>query len=425
MGDKGKSMKTHTLKISSAKLAAAAILGAAILLFMGCYYVPGLSGSKARAGLVLPRSLVANPISLALIVGGPGMEPIFASYTTIPPSISIEVPSGLARTFTVLLNGPSATLQGVATVDLQPGETEDITVSPTVAGTQIVVPDFQNARIVQISDMTGAAWIQKHAGDFSAAGDAILAPYAVDFDNQGRIYVANNCFSTNALGGIFRFDDINHTSSFEVVDSTNLTITMLAVDRAHGLVYYGNGSSTIYVKDVGNIAAGPTPIDLSLDLIIAPIKSMAVDDQGILYIAVPTVDFAGYVVKYDPSAPPGSRAIARSTNSTYAFSINPPSTPWGVMVKGSYVYVCDSGAGKIVRFDKNLQFVDSFPGPSTDLFYGPEAFVATLNRKITVIDEKSGWNDRLASFDDMTGAGWTTFGFNGNGINTFDFYSQC
>jgi hypothetical protein len=72
-------MSLRTKKGFSAKLAAAFLLGAASLACMSCYYLPGLSGGKARAGLVLPRAIAVNTTSIALIVGGPGMDPIFAS----------------------------------------------------------------------------------------------------------------------------------------------------------------------------------------------------------------------------------------------------------------------------------------------------------------------------------------------------------
>jgi hypothetical protein len=414
-----KSMKAHTLKTSPAKLAAAVILGAASLAFISCYYVPGLSGGKARAGLVLPRAIAANTTSIALVVGGPGMDTMYTSYTTIPPSISIDVPSGLARTFTLLLNSPSATLQGVATVDLQPGESREIMVTPTVGATQIVIPDFQNSRIVQISDMNGTGWTAKTVVDFG--GITIFAPYAVDFDNQGRIYIANNTPSSTDPG-VIRIDDIKHTSTFAVVDTTYATgIKALAVDRTNGLIYYTTGSTTLYKKNINNIAAGATTTTLS-----AGVVSIAVDDQGMLYTAIPgvfsTAFIPGYVVKYNPAT---AGVVATST---YSFD-----SPWGIMVKGPYVYVSDNNVGgtgkaQIVRLDKNLQFVDSFPGPSTDLSYGPETFVATLNRKFTVIDEKSNFFDRLVSFDDMSGAGWTTFGSYGSatsGPGHFDFYSVC
>ena len=56
-GIREKSMRAHTSKASSAKLAAVVMLGAASLLFTGCFYVPGVSGGgSARAGIGLPRS---------------------------------------------------------------------------------------------------------------------------------------------------------------------------------------------------------------------------------------------------------------------------------------------------------------------------------------------------------------------------------
>ena len=77
-------------------------------------------------------------------------------------------------------------------------------------------------------------------------------------------------------------------------------------------------------------------------------------------------------------------------------------------------------------FNENLHFIDSFGGPHSYPLYGPETFVAAINRKFTLIDEKSG-TDRLVSFDDMTGTNWATYGSHG-GSGTpgfFDFYSAC
>ena len=201
------------------------------------------------------------------------------------------------------------------------------------------------------------------------------------------------------------------------MDAT-LGITSLAIDRSRGYAYYGTGAVSLFLKDINSLTS-LQPINLSSDNSnIIGTTSIAADDKGILYIIVYLLPlYTHQVIKYDPALPSGSRILATSA---YNFT-----SPWGVMVKGPNVYVSDSSAGKIIRFDKNLQFVDSFAGPSGDQFYGPEAFVATLNRKITVIDEKSNFNDRLVSFDDMSGAGWTKFGTYGTGTNTFDFYSVC
>jgi hypothetical protein len=386
--------------------------------------MPGVSG-KARAGLVLPRYIAANTTSLALIVEGPGMDTLFASYPAGSQSISIDVPAGHARTFTLLLNSPSATLQGAATVDLLAGETKDVTLTPTVAGTQIVIPDYINSRIVQISDMSGTGWTAKASADFG--GTSTFKPYDIDFDSQGRIYIANYTITTpGALGAVIRIDDISHTaapgtSGVINVDATSMNVNSIAVDRVNSYVYYLN-MSTLLRKNVNDDSTvPPTTSDLASETAIGTIvpRDIAVDEQGMLYIAIPSQTGPGFVVKYNPNLPLRSRVIANSSPG-YTFS-----SPWSVMVQGPYVYVSDSGAGNIVRLDKStLAFVDSFAGQAGDTFGRPEAFLATLNRKITVVDEDPGV-DRIASFDDMTGAGWTTYGSQGAGQNQFAFYNAC
>ena len=89
-------------------------------------------------------------------------------------------------------------MEGDATVDLAPDETKEIVLTPTLFASQIIVPDLANNRIVQISDMHGTGW---------TAVSGIYA-YDVDFDDQGRVYVANN----SSPNGIIRMNDITDTS---------------------------------------------------------------------------------------------------------------------------------------------------------------------------------------------------------------------
>lgn len=49
--------------------------------------------------------------------------------------------------------------------------------------------------------------------------------------------------------------------------------------------------------------------------------------------------------------------------------------------------------------------------PPTGIFVGPTGQIFVTDR----------WNDRIVRIDDMTGAGWTTFGTHGSGINQFHF----
>ncbi len=247
------------------RLSCAAIVAAALVAFItGCYYMPGSGGGIARVAVgvkAVPPSLV----SAALIVTAPGMTTISASSTGAGGSLTVSVPAGSARTFTLLLNSASATLQGVATVDLQPGENTTITLSPTLSATQIVIPDFYNGQIVQISDMTGAGLTKISAGNLP--GISTFSPYAVDFDNQGRIYIANN--TVNTTEGLIRIDDINHPSSLTVVDGPySAGINSLAIDRTNGLIYYTGTAATsdcpsLMSKNISNIAALPTQLSRS------------------------------------------------------------------------------------------------------------------------------------------------------------------
>ena len=407
-------MKAHIWITSSVKLAAVVLLGAASLSFTSCFYVPGVSGGNAWAGLVLPRSLVANPISLALIVGGPGMESIYASYTTIPPSISIEVPSGLARTFTVLLNSPSATLQGVATVDLQPGETKDINLILTAAGTQIVVPDNYTSRLVQIADMSGTGWYDPPP--------TIDSPYDVDFDDQGRIYVAY----ANYLGGpgILRMNDITDTSPTTLTGVSGSSMRSIAMDRLRGLLYYTDGGilwridPTVGTEEIVQLNTIPVPPEGSVYM--SYVTGIAVDSDGFVYVANSSSSYpAATILKINPN-PASSPTLVASSSHTF-------SNPWDVLVNGDYIYVSDPAAStpQIVRLDKDLKFVDSITGHGADSFLGPERFVAILNKPITVIDEpSSGGVNRLISFNDMTGAGWATYGTgSGSGTGQFMFFN--
>ena len=399
------------------KLSLTAVAAALAILVTGCYYMPGANGGTAKVAVGV-KGVPVNLVSAALVVTAPGMAPITATAALTSNSITVSVPAGPARTFTLLLNGPSATLQGVATVDLQAGESTTINVTPTLGATQIVVPDLLNNRVVQISDMNGTGWtaIAGAAGLPSGVNPtgASITPYALDFDSLGRIYIA----SQSAIG-LFRIDDISHVSTSAVSVDTLTGVTSVAVDRTNGLIYYGTGSTAINQKAVNNIAGGAASLSLTAENSnIFASAGLASDDQGILYLAVDTLlTYTWEIIKYNPMLPSGSRIVATSAN-------NILSSPWGIMVKGPYVYVSDSGAGKIDRFDKNLQYIDSFSGPANSPFTRPETFLATLNQQITVMDEGSGV-DRITSFGDITGAGWTTFGSTGAGTNQFELYSIC
>jgi hypothetical protein len=153
---------------------------------------------------------------------------------------------------------------------------------------------------------------------------------------------------------------------------------------------------------------------------IYSITGIAVDSDGFVYVANSSSSYpASTILKINPN-PVSSPTLVAS--SSFVFS-----NPWDVLVNGDYIYVSDPAAStpQIVRLSKNLDSAVSFSGPASDSFLGPERFVAILNKPITVIDEPtSSGTNRLVSFDDMTGAGWTTYGtLSGSGTGQFMFFN--
>jgi len=211
-----------------------------ILGLAGCYYTPSSAIGSARASLVLAKQLPANVASIVLVVSGPGMKTVAGEYAVGTSSVTLEVPAGVGRTFTLLANTPSVTLKGEATVDLQPGETREVVLNPTLFDSQIIIPDYRNYRLVQISDMAGTGWkaVQFSNLGLGMTGNTQFVPYDVDFDAQGRIYIANR------YDGIVRLDSIDDTSAEWFFKGAGAPIgtVAVAVDRATNYLYYSIGS---------------------------------------------------------------------------------------------------------------------------------------------------------------------------------------
>jgi hypothetical protein len=401
------------------KKTALACVAASIILagIGGCYYIPTGYNGTARANITA-RDIPANIAAIALIVTGPGMLPIQQTYPPSVESIDLDVLAGPDRTFTLLLTTPSATLKAEATVDLKAGEIRDILFTPKLGGTDIVIPDGYNSRIVQISDMTGAGWIEKNHMDFGLGplyGYA-FQPWDIDFDDQGRIYIANNGGDYVGFPGVIRIDDIGHATSTDMVwVDPNLGMVTLAVDRVNGYIYYTPGYSTLYRKNINSptIATDiPESFDLNADMPNFGTNGIAVDGGGYVYIVN---EFMNNVVKYDPQRPAGSRIVASSSS---------VEVPWDVTVKDGMVLVSDPGASCIDIFDKDLNYINSYDGPVADPFVGPRRFLGALGMPgIYITDENNSTKERVIYMQDISGAGWVPYGTHGSGLGQFEFFT--
>lgn len=398
------------------------------LIAAGCFFSPWGTRGTATTSISVSMKQPAAPVtSIALIVTGPDLAPIAKSIDPQLPELILEVPAGSARTFTLLINTFSVTFKGQTTVDLDPGEETVVVINPTLEATQIIIPDSYNYRVVQISDMAGTGWTEI-AYDQLGLGMSNyweFNPYDIDFDKEGRIYIANY------NNGVIRLEDMNDNSAETIVFGAvaPLNVTTIAIDRARDLLYFSTGWQYIYQADLTGTPLPLTPVqfDVTLEPLVSSFDTIGitVDDQGILYLA----NKSTYeIIKYDPSMAIGSRVVA-----TYNIDMGIPWQGMDVVAKNGYIYVADydSPTHVIQQLDQDLNFIQGFgsvedPPQQSGEFWGPYRFIAILNKKLYVLDD--GYNSttffdesRIVSFGNAGGDGWEAYGKYGTGIGEFDF----
>ncbi len=349
----------------------------------------------------------ANINKITVRVEGPDMPTMEFDFDPGLPTLTLFVPSGSSRKFTVLANTPSATLGGSAERDLEPVENVSISITMGLFATKLVIPDFFSNRILQIDDIEDSTFIS----------NSVNQPYDIDFDSRGRIYVAK----TNPPG-VERIDDINDTNFIQIVG--DFSIESLAIDRTNNILYYAS-SSELYSSNLDG--SNPTNLSMNSDD-IQSILGMSVDGNGILYIAGTEVS-GGFdrIFRYNPQNAPGSRVTVVYDNTTIL------STPWDTQVKPPYVYVTNlygADGERVLQLNMDLLLVDSYGNEATTvntsqgMFYGPRKFLKVLNEKIIIIDDRASDSfDKLVSMDDIDGNGWATLPTSGDGQSLFLFYS--
>ena len=414
-----------------------------IILFIVCSSC-NLNNSRAEdvvIASIVARGLPSTITSINLTVSGEGMETIVESIDPSEASYTIEIPAGTGRLFELEMAPSSENVflkyTGSTTSDLIAGETADIDISMEVSEMRLVIPDYANTttgpRIIQIDDITGANWQELKGTDINFASDSEFLPYDIDYDSNGRIYIANNYSSTGSTR-LVRLDSFQDTAYEEIVselDTGGSGVSCVAVDRVNNYVYYSSAFSPIRRKNLGPPLGTQETFDILAESAVSNFSTSgySVDEDGILYI---TNNMENSVIKYDPSLAEGSRVI--DTYSSIELL-----NPWDTMIFGDYIIVSnESGATgyRIFVLDKNMNLVNSFgtsPSgfdpitPTDNDYFGPKRFIAILNKKITVIDEGQPdleSHDYLVQIDDIYGNGWTQYGSTGTGIGQFWLYSM-
>jgi hypothetical protein len=411
----------------------AASLLTAAMIFSSCF-MGGLNSTmvtpEIRAIGLPDPSIVA---SVTLKVTGPDMDPVEVSYSIVPSVINLAIPEGNDRTFELTVGtGPAytgtiATFKGTATADINT-DGAVVTLNMGVGSTKIVVPDYNNNRIVQIDDMSGAGWASATWSDLGFTSDTDFNPYDVALDRNGSIYIANND-SGGLYGGIYRYNSIEFTSGIPLPPSfycdaseQNAPLTAVAIDHKNSRVY-GIASNIVYYWDLIGLPGAYTEFKNPM---IGPISALAVDIDGNVYIGGDDGNSQGWINKYDLNGNLGSSASSFLFNDGVS----------DITILNDEVYATinwGSSGARIEKFDLNT--LDHTTAPfsygtfsvnptNAGEFLGPYNFLATMNDKLTMIDYYNPEVPfaRLISFDDILGTGWTEYGSFGIAVGEFVFF---
>ncbi|MEW6527527.1 MAG: hypothetical protein AB1444_12810 [Spirochaetota bacterium] len=347
-----------------------------------------------------------NISDITVTITASDFSPITKNYSPPFGVFKIEVPSGIQRTIEVLANTPSATLRGVAIVDLEPGE-QSVDIYMHLYQTKIIIPDYNNYRLVQIDDMDGSGFIAINAGSIGFSGT--FAPYDVDFDDIGRIYIANYA---SGYENIIRINDATSSSSV-VINTADFEISTVAVDRIRNYIYFADWQ-TLYRC---NLDGSNLKQDFDTGS-MTYFEAISVDDNGNLFISCyyPS-DYS--IVKFNPNIGNG-QIIAHSPLVSYKY--------WDVIFKNAQciaAYDDTSGLNDaiVILNTSNLTIVNQYgtgttnSNPLPGQFWGPRRFVAILNENFYLIDE--GVGDNLVSFSNLNFENWQRY------ADSFTFFSYC
>lgn len=345
-----------------------------------------------------PPSNIGN---ISLSITGPGMEDTFRTFGPVS-EITIDVPSGENRTFTLSAGTPTVTIRGVTTVDLKSGESKTISINMQVHESKIVIPDRNGFLLIQINDNTGAGWAELDFNALTSIGfsnQTQFVPFDTAIDNRGRIYIANNNASTG-FALIIRIQDFISPSPETFADLGGSAPISVAFDKNHNYLYYCTTTTLYRQKTDGTGTQETVNVDPQTDY---SYRGITVDNNGIVYIGDTTNN---NVYKVNPE-------LSSANTTTLITGIN---TPLDVMFKSPYLYVANQSAASPIN-TKIIQFTASgiISGElknkpdTTDSITGPALFLAVLNRRFYIINDDSGDPERIISFDDISGAGWDSF----------------
>jgi hypothetical protein len=397
------------------------------ILIIAVSFVSACSFGTAITKTVTPRiRAITDEFSLtdigsaSLVVSGPEMTTQTIELNTAQMSdiFTLFLPEGEV-TFDLTVNMDAAYNGSVnsyfgTTTEIITADNAEVIITLGIHNTKIIVPDFQNNRILQFDDITDSVSDSLDSSNplisalMFAEGINAFSPYDIDLDNQGRIYIANNDVFGNTHG-IIRVDNITGLNAL-LIPHTGGQIVALTLDRAGNLIYYSDGFS-VYKN---NLDGTDETVQISSDEGMFDIKGLALDNSGNIFIT--NNPDGGEIRKYSLS--PSTFVTGEMAAVIGVSWLN----AWDIMVQGTSLFVANPGGDvgeQIIELSTtDLSFIASIgnyvgssdaPNILSGNFYGPRKFVAQLNNEITILDDSSNfWIDKIIQIDNILGDSWLT-----------------
>lgn len=392
------------------------IVTSSILILSTCFFAG--NSTVTVSPVIKAIGLPVNITSAELTVSGPGMNTIVVVYDGLPSTIELSIPSGSDRTFelVVYVDDPASaatSFKGTATADLSQGNAT-IYLTMGVNSTKLVIPDARNNRLVQIDDMLGTNWSTLENSDLTG-WTGTYRPWDTDIDNLGRIIVANNGFATGEAI-IWAVDSIG-SSFFTPLYTDDGGFVAVTVDRTNDLIYFAS-STQLYRCDYYG-----TNLKTDFDMAgIATITGMTYYDSMLYLSGTEAGDGMPAVFIYDPSA---NGSIDKALYTGFV-------SPRDAMFKDNYIYIADYDSAshtnhKITRLSTNLESPIELPNSGSHPMFGPQRFIAVLNKEIYFIDDADDFTnyDKFVLMNDIQGNGWSSYGTEGFSDGQFQFYYGC
>jgi len=406
-----------------------------LIIVSGCFFGTTVENTVTPIIRAIGLPAASAVGSVTLKVTGPGMDPVEVSYSQLPSVINISIPEGNDRTFELTVGtvpaytGTIATFSGTATASINTNEAV-VTLNMGIGSTKIIVPDRDNSRLVQITNMNGDNRITLNGSQLSTLGfsDSNFNPKDIDFDTNGFIYVANNITAT--YNGVYMFTSLLDLAPVQILSVSNSMddgMKAVAIDRKNERVYglfkpYMNSDVVFYNSLTGTPGTG-----IQFNFITTTFENIwgiAVDNEGNVYLSGQRMNSEPVIEKFSID---GGNSIQ-----SYA--------PVGLMepviditILNKVLYASKTYSPTVARIEafnpdtllhiSGTNYYGSYNGNPSNPgeFIGPRNFIATMNDHLTIIDTNSSSFSRIVSLEDLSESGWKTYGSHGSGTEQFDF----